>query len=111
MTVLNLMKMEEFSKRVENTWGNGQKLLITSNFSFSYTVFDRLILQIHKSKGHMAKIFYFRIIPIADNKSNMAEIMTFTSEKVENKLEWRQCWLPALSPFLTMFSKGFFIVL
>ena len=38
----------KFSKRVKNTLG---KLLVTSNFSFSHSVFKRLVVQICKNQG------------------------------------------------------------
>ena len=55
MTILNLMKTAESSpKLIENTVEK-EKLLVTSNFSFSYGVFKRLILQKRKSKGLFGK--------------------------------------------------------
>ena len=44
----------KFFRRVENTVGKG-KLLIMSNFSFSYSVFKRLLLQTCKKKGLYGK--------------------------------------------------------
>ena len=35
----------KFSKRIENTVEKKEKLLITSNFSFSHSVFKRLVSQ------------------------------------------------------------------
>ena len=46
----------KFSKRVENTVGK-EKLLVTSNFSFSHSVFRRLELQTRKSQGLFGKGF------------------------------------------------------
>ena len=43
-----------FFKWVENTVGK-EKLLVTSNFSFSYSTFKRLALQTCKSKGLFRK--------------------------------------------------------
>ena len=40
----------KFSKRVENTVGK-EKLLVTSNFSFSYSVLKRPLLQTSKNQG------------------------------------------------------------
>ena len=42
----------KFSKRVENTVGKGGS---TSNFSFSHSVFKRLVLQPHKNQGLFGK--------------------------------------------------------
>ena len=39
----------------------------------------------------------------------MAEMVEFLFDKDEKHCgKRRKCWLPAFSPFLTMFSKGFF---
>ena len=43
----------------------------------------------------------------ADNKINVTETLKFVLRWVENIV--RKCWLPAFSPFPTMFSKGFVI--
>ena len=40
----------KFSKWVKNT-GKKEKLLIMSSFSFSYSVFTRLVLQTRKNQG------------------------------------------------------------
>ena len=44
----------KLSKQVENT-GEMEKLLITSNFFFSHSVFKRLVLQTHKNQGLLGK--------------------------------------------------------
>ena len=44
----------KFSKRVENSVGK-EKLLVTSIFSFSHSVFKRLLLQTHKNLGLFEK--------------------------------------------------------
>ena len=55
------------SKRVKNTVGEKEKLLVTSNFSFSHSVFKRLVLQTGKNHGLFGKkssgIFMMRYIP------------------------------------------------
>ena len=43
-----------FYKRIENTVGK-EKLLVTSNFSFSLSVFKRLVLQTRKNQGLFGK--------------------------------------------------------
>ena len=43
-----------FSERGENTEGK-VKLLVTSNFSFSHSVFKRFVLQKRKKKGFFGK--------------------------------------------------------
>ena len=51
----------KFSKWLENTVGKGkiaryeQFLLVTSNFSFSHSVFKRLILQTYENQGLFGK--------------------------------------------------------
>ena len=44
----------KFSKQVENTVGK-EKLLVTSDFSFSHIVFKRLVLQTRKNQGLFGK--------------------------------------------------------
>ena len=44
----------KFSKKVETLWKK-EKLLITSNFSFSHSVFKRLVQQTHKNQGLFGK--------------------------------------------------------
>ena len=46
----------------------------------------------------------------ANDKSIVPKIMISQHDRVENTVEKkRKCWLQAFSPFLTMFSKGFFL--
>ena len=45
---------KKFSKRVENTVGK-REMLVTSNLSFSHSVFARLVLQTRKSQGLFGK--------------------------------------------------------
>ena len=48
----------KFSRRVENTVGKGEIAhykLVMSNFSFSLTVFKRLVLQTHENQGLTGK--------------------------------------------------------
>ena len=44
----------KFSKRLENTEGK-EKCLVTSNFSFSCSVFTRAVLQTRKNQGLFGK--------------------------------------------------------
>ena len=54
MTISNLMKMTESSpKQVENTVGKGE--IAMSNFSLSYSVFKRLVLQTCKNQSLFGK--------------------------------------------------------
>ena len=46
----------------------------------------------------------------ADDKINEAKMMIFVFHRVEKHSEkMRKCWLPAFSPFPTMFSNSFFL--
>ena len=46
----------------------------------------------------------------ADNKMNIGHMKTSAYEGIENTVgKKRKCWLPAFSPFPTMFSKGLFL--
>ena len=50
-TILNLMIMVESSPNGQKTLLEEEKLLVTSNFSFSHCVFRRLVLQTCKNQG------------------------------------------------------------
>ena len=52
---LNLMKMAESSPSGQKTLWEKEKLLVTSNFSFSHSVFKRLVLQTRKNQGLFGK--------------------------------------------------------
>ena len=44
------------------------------------------------------------------NISDLAKMMILVFNRVENNCgNWKKCWLPSFSLFLTMFSKGFFL--
>ena len=55
MTILTLMKMAESFPEGEKTLREKEKLLVASNFSFSRSVFKRLILQTRKNQGLFGK--------------------------------------------------------
>ena len=67
-------------------------------FSLNYCPFNSLpndkILDWSKLKGFL------------DNKINVTEKLKFACGKVENMVGKGENWLPAFSPFPTMFSKG-----
>ena len=54
-TILNFMKMSESSLKWLKTLWEKEKLLVTSNFSFSHSVFQRLLLQTRKTQGLFGK--------------------------------------------------------
>ena len=50
-----------------------------------------------------------KFIAFADDKIIMTQKLKILLERVENIVgKRRKCWLPAFSPFLTMFSDTFF---
>ena len=50
-----------------------------------------------------------KLIVFADDKIGVAEYFKMVQGRVEKHCgKRRKCWLPAFSPFPTMFSKGFF---
>ena len=53
-TILDLTKMAEIYTKGQKTLGKGE-IAMTSNFSFSYNVFERLVLQTCKNKGFFLK--------------------------------------------------------
>ena len=54
-TISNLIKMEESFSNGLKTLGEKEKLVVTSNFSFSHSVYKRLVLQTHKNRGLFGK--------------------------------------------------------
>ena len=57
-TILNLMKVAESSPTWSKTLWEKEKLLATSNFSFSHSVFKRPLLQTRKNQGLFGKGLY-----------------------------------------------------
>ena len=55
MTISNLMKTDERSPNGKKTLQEKEKLLVTSNFSFSLSVFKRLVLQTRGNQGLFGK--------------------------------------------------------
>ena len=55
MTISNFMKMEESSSNKKKTLWEKEKLHVMSNFSFSLSVFKRLVLQTLKKQGLFGK--------------------------------------------------------
>ena len=45
----------------------------------------------------------------ADDKLNLAKKLEFALGRVENCGKRIKCWLPAFSPFPTMFSEGLYL--
>ena len=55
MTILSLKWAESYPKSLKKTQREKEKLLITSNFSFSHSVFKRLVLQTRENLGLFGK--------------------------------------------------------
>ena len=63
-------------KKKKKLWEK-EKLLVTSNFSFSHSVFKRLVLQTLKNKGLFGK-------RLREGRSNTEVTKTFTDVRKEN---------------------------
>ena len=55
-TILSLMNMTEKSPNGQKTLGEKEKLLVTSNLSFSHSVFKRLYSRHIKKKGSCGRV-------------------------------------------------------
>ena len=60
--------VEIYIKRIETLWVK-ERLLVTSNFSFSHIVFKRLVLQTRKSQGLLGKVVKQTTIQLSIRKS------------------------------------------
>ena len=90
-----------------------EKLLVTSNFSFSHSVFKRLVLQTCTLQGLIGKGFKpitrrqildsSKVKKFADDNFEYDENGRTLSKRVENAVG-----KGAISPFPTVFSKGLF---
>ena len=120
------MEIAECSLNGLKTRCEKEKLLVTNNFSFSHSVFKRLVLQTLENQGLFGKglIIYHTILlfnPLLDmpilgsfnsaaNKDMMLEIWTIGDTVIW--LSWKHCWkrrnclLQAISPFPAVFSKA-----
>ena len=77
-TISSLMKMAESYPNGKKTLWEKEKLLVTSNFSFSHSIFKRLKLQTRKNQGLFGKR-----LSNNENKStqNKLQIQQFASGK------------------------------
>ena len=91
----------------EKTMSGKEKLLVTSNSSFSYSVFKRLVLQTHKNQGLFGKglIYHVNILKtlpknktlassklkaFADDKLNVPRNTTIVFHRIENRKKKRE---------------------
>ena len=61
--IANMMKIAGSSKQLLKALWEKEKLLVTSNFSFSYSVFKRLVMQTRKK----ARLVWERVNPFPHN--------------------------------------------
>ena len=77
--------MAESSPNRLKTQRENEKLLITSNFSFSHSVFKRLVLQTRKYQGLFEKGLSCHCLKaFADDKINVIEKWKFVLERIKN---------------------------
>ena len=95
-----------------------EKLLITSNFSFSHSVFKRLILQTRKNQGLFGKgltllpndktLDQSNLEGFEDNKINDLKFELCFGKSRKHCAKMQKCWLPVFSPFPKCFQKASF---
>ena len=79
--------MEESSSKVEKTLWEKEKLLIMSNFSFTHSVFKRLVLQTCKNQGLLGKwlslfpVVFTRILESNTTSDWLTHKLSATCEK------------------------------
>ena len=95
--ISDLVKMAGSSPKPWKTLWEKEKLLVTSNFSFSHCVFKRLVLQTCKNQGLFGKglTLYHTVLTLNDPEEE-----TFRKQCGKR----RKCCEPAFSPFPTPFS-------
>ena len=104
----------KFSRQVENTVEK-EKLLDSSNFSFSHSVFKRLVLQTRKSQGLFGKglivnNFSKFELNIFSNKRGITECQSFSHDvnddaratKLPQHLLWKQLTRSLIHHFKTI---------
>ena len=110
--------MAESSPNRKKTMWEKEKLLITSNFSFSHSVFKRLILQTHKTQSLFGKGL---TLLLKDKILDQSNLEGFEDNKI-NDLKFELCFgksrkhcaknakmlVTSIFSFSQMLSKGFF---
>ena len=91
MTILNGNEnVKKLSKWIENTEAKGE--IVTGNFSFSHSVFKRLVLQTRKNQGFFAKgltllwpnELNFSLFPEAENSISLQLYRSFVKGNNNN---------------------------
>ena len=127
-TILNLMKTEKSYPKLWKHCGIGRNCSFMSHFFFSHSVFKRLVLWTRKNQGLYRKglrgdqtcllnslpndkIFdWSKLKTFADDIIKKPKMMIFVFDRIENVAgEMPKSWLPAFSPFSSIFSKGFLL--
>ena len=76
-----------------------EKLLVTSSFSFSYSVFERPVMQTCKNQGLFGKgnslnndtfLDWSKLITFADDKIILNKKLKFVLERIENNVRKRR---------------------
>ena len=65
------MKIAESSQNGKKTLREKEKLLVMSNFSFSHSVFKRIVLQTRKTQGLFGKGLCIDFLAIYTKQSNL----------------------------------------
>ena len=114
--------MEESPLIGQKTLWEKEKLLVKSNFSFSRSVFKRLVLHTRKNQGLFGKglsnmfnflpndniLDCFKLKAFTDNKINDTEVFKFALGRVENIVGKGEMLITSSSLLLAMFSKASF---
>ena len=100
------MKMAEHSPNRLKTLWEKEKLLVTSNFSFSHSVFKRLVLQTRKNQGLFGKGLNFWLnhkifdqLKFKNDKINVTEKLEFVLEMAENIWEKEKMLVTSIFSF------------
>ena len=80
------MKMAQCSSNGQKTLWEKEKLLVTSNFSFSHSVFKRLVLQTGKNQGLFGKgLMKKKVVPTLQQEVKVkVDIVTSDDIKIYN---------------------------
>ena len=97
---------------VEKIVGKGE-IVVRSNFFFSHNVFKSCLLLMRQNEYLWSRVNSLpkeKLRALVDDKINVTIKLKFVLRRVEN-LEGKgeKCCLLVVSPFPTIFSKGFFL--
>ena len=90
-----------------------KKMVVASIFSLSRNSSKSLYPQVRLKSalyGSDKILAWSTLKAFADDKIDVVKMMISLLDRVENTVGKREkCWLPAFSPFPTVFSKDFFL--